>query len=308
LPVPYFHVVFTLPAVLRGIAYHNKAKVYGLLFKAAAETLITIAGDPKHLGAEIGILSVLHSWGSAMTHHPHIHMIVPGGGLSPDGKRWIACRPGFFLPNRVLSRLFCRLFLEGLIRLHANGELQFFGELAALSDAQALQANLAPLRKSRWVVNVKALPTGPEEAIRYFARYTHRVAISNSRILDVDEEHVAFRWKDYRENGRYRAKIMKLGTDEFIRRFLLHVLPDGFHRVRHYGMFANGHRAEKLELCRKLLQVPPTAVEATPDGGAEQHEMPELQPCPCCGGHMRVTGSFDGPMSRPYYARRMDTS
>ena len=308
LPVPYFHVVFTLPAVLRGIAYHNKAKVYGLLFKAAAETLITIAGDPKHLGAEIGILSVLHSWGSAMTHHPHIHMIVPGGGLSPDGNRWIACRPGFFLPNRVLSRLFCRLFLEGLIRLHANGELQFFGELAALSDAQAFQANLAPLRKSKWVVNVKALPTGPEEAIRYFARYTHRVAISNSRILDVDEEHVAFRWKDYRENGRYRAKIMKLGTDEFIRRFLLHVLPDGFHRVRHYGMFANGHRAEKLELCRKLLQVPPTAVEATPDGGAEQHEMPELQPCPCCGGRMRVTGSFDGPMSRPYYARRMDTS
>jgi hypothetical protein len=308
LPVPYFHVVFTLPAALRGIAYHNKAKVYGLLFKVAAETLITIAGDPKHLGAEMGILSVLHTWGSALTHHPHIHMIVPGGGLSPDRSRWIACRPGFFLPVRVLSRLFCRLFLEGLVRLHADGELQFFGELAAFTDARALHAYLAPLRKSKWVVNVKELPVGPEEAIRYFARYTHRVAISNSRIVDVDEEHVAFRWKDYRENGRYRAKVMQLGIDEFIRRFLLHVLPDGFHRVRHYGLFANGHRAENLELCRKLLRAPPSPVESMSEDGAEQCEMRELPPCPCCGGRMRVTGFFDGPMSRPYYARRMDTS
>jgi hypothetical protein len=308
LPVPYFHVVFTLPAALRGIAYHNKAKVYGLLFKAAAETLITIAGDPKHLGAEIGILSVLHTWGSALTHHPHIHMIVPGGGLSPDRSRWIACRPGFFLPVRVLSRLFCRLFLEGLVRLHADGELQFFGELAAFTDARALHAHLAPLRKSKWVVNVIELPVGPEEAIRYFARYTHRVAISNSRIVDVDEEHVAFRWKDYRENGRYRAKLMQLSTDEFIRRFLLHVLPDGFHRVRHYGLFANGHRAEKLELCRKLLRARPSPVGSASEDDAEQREMRQSPPCPCCGGRMRVTGFFDGPMSRPYHARRMDTS
>ena len=312
LPVPYFHVVFTLPAPLRGIAYHNKAKVYGLLFKVAAQTLITIAGDPKHLGAEIGILSILHTWGSALTHHPHVHMLVPGGGLSPDGSRWIACRPGFFLSVRVLSRLFCRLFLEGLVRLHAAGELQFFGELAPFTDARAFHTHVARLRKIKWVVNVKELPAGPEEAIRYFARYTHRVAISNSRIVYVDDEHVAFRWKDYRENGGenggYRVKVMQLGIDEFIRRFLLHVLPDGFHRVRHYGMFANGHRAEKLELCRKLLQVPPQAVETTPDGGAEQHEMHEPPPCPCCGGPMRITEFFDGPMSRPHHACRIDSS
>lgn len=309
LPVPYFHVVFTLPAALNAIAYHNKAKVYGLLFKAAAETLITIAADPKHLGAEIGVTAVLHTWGQNLSHHPHVHCIVPGGGVSPDGSRWIASRPGFFLPVRVLSRLFRRLFLEGLAKLHAKGELQFFGDLAVLADTSAFLAHLAPLRQIEWVVYAKEPFAGPEQVIRYFARYTHRIAIGNSRIVDVGDEHVAFKWKDYRENGRYRSKVMQLGIDEFIRRFLLHVLPDGFHRIRHYGLFANGHRAEKLALCRRLLQVPtqPAAMESGQGGEAPQ-DMIELPPCPCCGGRMRVTEFFDGPMSKPHHSRRMDSS
>ena len=309
MPVPYFHVVFTLPAALGAIAYHNKAKVYGLLFKAAAETLITIAADPKHLGAQIGVTSVLHTWGQNLSHHPHVHCIIPGGGISPEVDRWIACRPSFFLPVRVLSRLFRRLFLDGLAKLHAVGELQFFGDLARLADASAFRTHLAPLRQTEWVVYAKEPFAGPEQVIRYFARYTHRVAIGNSRIVGIGEEHVDFRWKDYRENGRHRAKVMQLGVDEFIRRFLLHVLPDGFHRIRHYGLFANGHRVDKIALCRKLLRVPTAPTESNPEGGGEQPaDARELPPCPCCGGLMRLTEFFDGPMSTPHHARRMDSS
>src|SRR5438309_8483195 len=256
LPVPYFHVVFTLPAALGAIAYQNKAKLYALLFTAAAETLTTIAGDPKHLGADIGVTAVLHTWGQNLQHHPHVHCIVPGGGISPDGKRWIACRPGFFLPVRVLSRLFRRLFLQGLEAMHAAGELQFFTDLATLKDADEFRAYLAPLRKSEWVVYAKKPFAGPLQVLAYLARYTHRVAISNSRLLDLDATHLSFRWKDYRENGRHRSKVMRLDVGEFMRRFLLHVPPTGFHRIRHYGLFANGHRADKLELCRRALNVP----------------------------------------------------
>ena len=294
LPVPYFHIVFTLPAALGAIAYHNKAKVYGLLFKGAAETLITIAADKKHLGAGIGVTAVLHTWGQNLSHHPHVHCIVPGGGLSPDGSRWVSCRPGFFLPVRVLSRLFRRLFLEGLAALHAAGELQFFGDLAGLADASLFRAHLAPLAKTEWVVFAKQPFAGPEEVIRYFARYTHRVAIGNSRLVDVGDAHVTFRWKDYREAGNRQSKVMRLSPAEFIRRFLLHVLPDGFHRIRHYGLFANGHRAEKLALCRKVMGV--TAADAQPDrqdpeDRKDDHDEPPA--CPCCGGRMRVVETFE---------------
>ena len=249
LPVPYFHVVFTLPAALGAIAYQNKAKVYGLLFTAAAETLATIAADPKHLGAGIGVTAVLHTWGQTLQHHPHVHCIVPGGGLSPDGERWIACRSGFFLPVRVLSRLFRRLFLQGLEAMHVAGELSFFTDLSKLEHAKAWQAYLAPLRNSEWVVYAKKPFAGPEQVLAYLARYTHRVAISNSRLLDLDQSHVRFRWKDYRANGRHRSKVMRLHVGEFMRRFLLHVLPTGFHRIRHYGLFANGQRAQNLDRC-----------------------------------------------------------
>src|SRR5207248_1673654 len=247
------HVVFTLPAAIGAIAYQNKAKVYGLLFTAAAEALTTIAADTKHLGAAIGVTAVLHTWGQNLDHHPHVHCIVPGGGISPDGDRWVQCRPAFFLPVRVLSRLFRRLFLEGLEALHAASELQFFNDLSELQDAAAFRAHLAPLRKSEWVVYAKRPFAGPAQVLAYLARYTHRVAIGNSRLLSISDGKVRFRWKDYRENGK--SAVMTLEAGEFIRRFLLHVLPDGFHRIRHYGLFANGHRADKLALCRKLLDV-----------------------------------------------------
>ena len=234
LPVPYYHVVFTLPAAIADIAYQNKAVIYDLLFKVSAETLTTIAADPKHLGARVGITSVLHSWGSALTHHPHVHMIVPGGGISPDGERWVACRPGFFLPVRVLSRLFRRLFLERL--LAAYHRLKFFGDHAALADAQAFAAYLAPLRRTEWVVYAKRPFGGPQAVLAYLSRYTHRVAIANSRLIACDRNRVSFRWKDYRAEGRDRQKVMTLATTEFIRRFLIHVLPSGFHRIRHYGL------------------------------------------------------------------------
>jgi hypothetical protein len=308
LPVPYFHVVFTLPAAIGAIAYQNKAKVYGLLFKAAAETLTTIAADPKHLGADIGLTAVLHTWGQNLDHHPHVHCIVPGGGVSPDGKRWTPCRPGFFLPVRVLSRLFRRLFLEGLQALHDAGELQFFTDLAGLNEPDAFQAHLAPLRTQEWVVYAKRPFAGPQQVLAYLARYTHRVAIANSRLLDLNDHHVSFRWKDYRENGDHKNKVMKLAVGEFMRRFLLHVLPDGFHRIRHYGLFANGHRTDKLVLCRTLLHVP--AAEASPTNRDEREAAPvfERPACPCCGGRMKVIESFDGAYSRPFHARRADSS
>src|SRR5712672_593420 len=246
LDVPYFHVVFTLPARIAAIAYQNKAVVYDLLFKASSQTMRTIAADPKRLGVKIGFTSVLHTWGSAMTHHPHVHMIVPGGGISLDGKRWIACRPGFFLPVRVLSRLFRRLVLEKLAAAHGAGALQFLGKHATLTHAQTFAAYLAPLRNSEWVVYSKRPFGGPAEVLRYLARYTHRVAISNRRLVAFNDNGVTFKWKDYRLDGPQRYGVMTLDTHEFIRRFLMHVLPAGFHRIRYYGLLASPTRAKNI--------------------------------------------------------------
>ena len=263
LPVEYFHVVFTLPAPIADLAYQNKAAMYGLLFDVAAEVLQTIAADPKHLGARIGATLVLHTWGSALTHHPHVHGIVPGGGLSPDGKNWVACRPGFFLPVRVLSRLFRRRFLEALQQLHQAGKLRFFGEHTALADALAFRQWLAPMRKCEWVVYAKRPFAGPSAVLAYLSRYTHRVAISNSRLLALDERGVTFRWKDYLAKGNTRHKAMTLSPEEFMRRFLLHVLPGGFHRIRHYGLLSNGGRRLGLATARQLLGVRTSAAAAS---------------------------------------------
>jgi Putative transposase/Transposase zinc-binding domain len=291
LPVQYFHVVFTLPAEIARIACWNKKAIYGLLFKASAETVITIAADPRHLGARIGMTSVLHTWGSALTHHPHVHMIVPGGGLSPDGSRWIACRPGFFLPVRVLSRLFRRLFLEGLIALHGAGKLAFFGDMTGLVDVGAFAAWLAPLRKAEWVVYAKPPFGGPEAVLAYLSRYTHRVAISNGRLVSADAETVAFRWKDYRIKSGNRMKIMRLTPHEFIRRFLIHVLPDGFHRIRHYGLLAGAGRRNTIETIRRLVDAeqPPAAEKTDTDAVLP---LTLREPCPDCGGTMRIVETF----------------
>src|ERR1700678_3913890 len=252
LPVGYFHVVFTLPAAIADIAYQNKAVVYDILLTASAATMIAIAADPKHLGARIGVTSVLHTWGSALTHHPHVHMIVPGGGISLDGTRWISCRPGFFLPVRVLSRLFRRLFLERLLTAHAADRLKFYGNHAALADPQAFTTYLAPSRKAEWVVYAKKPFGGPQAVLAYLSRYTHRVAIANSRLITCDRDGVTFRWKDYRLDGRERFKTMTLATSEFIRRFLIHVLPGGFHRIRHYRLFASGSRIDNIARARQF--------------------------------------------------------
>ncbi len=292
LPVPYFHVVFTLPKQIADIAYQNKAEIYGILFKASAETMITIAADPKHLGAKIGVTSVLHSWGSAMTHHPHVHMIVPGGGISPDGARWISCRPGFFLPVRVLSRLFRRLFLEKLATAHETGDLHFFNDLAQLQDHDAFARYLVPLRKIEWVVYAKRPFAGPEAVLAYLSRYTHRVAIANSRLIRFDDQGVTFKWKDYRAKAQDRQKVMTLASNEFIRRFLLHVLPQGFHRIRHYGLFANGARSDNLARARELLHVPAPQDETEPITETDQPTS-LAQPCPCCGGPMVVIETFE---------------
>jgi len=289
LPVAYYHVVFTLPAPISAIAYANKAVIYRLLFEVAAETLGTIAADPKHLGAQIGATLVLHTWGSALTHHPHVHGIVPGGGLSPDGARWVACRPGFFLPVRVLSRLFRRRFLEELEKAHRIGQLRFFGEHAALADAMAFARWLAPLRACEWVVYAKRPFAGPAAVLVYLSRYTHRVAISNRRLISLDEQGVTFRWKDYRVKGRTRQKTMTLGAEEFMRRFLLHVLPSGFHRIRHYGLLANVGRRENLARARALL----TATEPAPpvDDSPSLAAAPTFV-CRCCGAPMIVIETF----------------
>jgi hypothetical protein len=293
LPVEYYHVVFTLPAPISAIAYYNKAVIYRILFEVAAETLTTIAADPKHLGAQIGATLVLHTWGSAMTHHPHVHGIVPGGGLSPDGERWVACRRGFFLPVRVLSRLFRRRFLEELAKAHQNGQLRFFGECISLADAAAFKRWLAPLRKIEWVVYAKPPFAGPKAVLAYLSRYTHRVAISNRRLIRVDEQGVTFRWKDYRRSGHARRKTMRVSADEFMRRFLLHVLPDGFHRIRHYGLLANAGRREHLAKIRALLKgdvanVPSPAA----DVAGTTDSMPPTFVCRCCGGVMSVIETF----------------
>ena len=293
LPVPYFHVVFTLPAAIANIAYHNKAVIYDLLFKASAETMLTIAADPKHLGARIGLTAVLNTWGSALTHHPHVHMIVPGGGISLDGERWIACRPNFFLPVRVLSKLFRRLFLEKLTTAHAAGRLTFFGDDAHLADDDAFAAFLAPLRKTRWFVYAKRPFAGPQAVLAYLSRYTHRVAISNSRLIAADDTGVTFKWKDYRIAGRARSKTMTLAVNEFIRRFLIHVLPRGLHRIRHYGLFANGGRNDNLARARELLGVlkPPREAAVAEPADATPTPAPARQ-CPCCGGRMIIIETF----------------
>jgi hypothetical protein len=315
LPVPYFHLVFTLPAQIAVIGYQNKAVIYDLLLKLSAETLITIAADPKHLGARVGALSVLHTWGSALTHHPHVHMIVPGGGFALDGKSWVACRPSFFLPVRVLSRLFRRLFLEKLVVAHRGGELQFFDKHTPLADPQAFAAYLAPSRKSEWVVYSKRPFGGPKDVLRYLARYTHRVAISNQRLIALDDNTITFKWKDYRIEGPQRYKRMTLAIHEFIRRFLLHVLPSGFHRIRFYGLLAGSKRADNIARARELLATPllPIEVIKAATTKADEAQAPK-HACPCCGGRMIIIETFQrscSPQYRPSAsvpAIRRDTS
>jgi len=291
LPVDYYHLVFTLPAPIAAIAYYNKTVIYDLLFAVAAETLRTIAADPQHLGAQVGVTLVLHTWGSALTHHPHVHGIVPGGGLAPDGAHWVACKPGFFLPVRVLSRLFRRRFLEELATAHHTGRLQFFGEFVGLADAPAFAQWLAPLREVEWVVYAKRPLAGPAAVLAYLSRYTHRVAISNQRLLALDERGVTFRWKDYRATGKTRYKAMTLAADEFMRRFLLHVLPAGFHRIRHYGLLANAGRREHLARARELLHIVPTATEPAPTAAPVANVQPTFV-CPHCGAAMIIIEIF----------------
>jgi hypothetical protein len=292
LPIDYFHAVFTLPAPIGELAYQNKAVIYHLLFKTAAETLRTIAADPKHLGAQIGITMVLHTWGSALTHHPHVHCIIPGGGFAvEDATRWVNCRPGFFLPVRVLSRLFRRLFLQQLGEAHRDGALQYFGQLADLANPKAFAAWCQPLRQQEWVVYAKRPFAGPDAVLAYLSRYTHRVAIANSRLIAFDERGVTFRWKDYRVHGHDRQKIMTLNSDEFIRRFLMHVLPRGFHRIRYYGFFANTVRVDNVIKARVLLadKVPYSmrgdAAETTPPNAC-------TYTCPLCAAPMMVIDIF----------------
>jgi Putative transposase/Transposase zinc-binding domain len=299
LPVEYYHVVFTLPAAISAIAYYNKAVIYGLLFDIAAETLRTIAADSKHLGAQIGATLVLHTWGSALTHHPHVHGIVPGGGLSPDRARWVACKPGFFLPVRVLSRLFRRRFLEELQAAYRRGQLRFFGEYAGLNDASTFAEWLAPMRACEWVVYAKRPFAGPQAVLAYLSRYTHRVAISNQRLVALDEHGVTFRWKDYRVHGRTRNKTMTLTADEFVRRFLLHVLPGGFHRIRHYGLLANPSRRENLTKLRELLSVVPARIKPHANFVATA-AVPPTFVCRHCGSPMIIVDILQ--RSRPIRA------
>ena len=311
LPVPYFHVVFTLPSAIGDIAYHNKAVIYDLLFTASAETMLTIAADPRHLGARIGITSVLHTWGSAMTHHPHVHMIVPGGGLARDGSRWISCKPNFCLPVRVLSKLFRRLMLTKLAAAHAAGKLQFFGARAHLTAVKAFAAFLAPLRKTRWFVYAKRPFAGPKAVLAYLSRYTHRVAISNRRLIALNERSVTFKVKDYRIEGPGRYTTTTLDIGEFIRRFLSHVLPKGFHRIRHYGLFTSANRTKTMEAVRKLLHLAPSAAEQT--SGTDPGQ-PLALSCPHCGGRMVIIETFEAgchPRHRPttpLVVIRIDTS
>ena len=289
----YFHVVYTLPSQLRDIAYQNKRVVYDLLMKSAAETTLTIAADPKHLGAKIGITAVLHTWGSALIHHPHVHMIVPGGGLSDDGSRWVRCRPRFLANVKVLSRLFRGRLLAMLAEAHGEGRLRFSGHIAALADRRTFKRSLAPLRRAEWIVYVKDPFGGPEQVLRYLSRYTHRVAISNRRLVSVDDGGIAFRWKDYRIEGPERWKTMTLTPHQFIRRFLIHVLPKGFHRIRHYGLLANTNRAESIARARELLGAAPRIVEPE-EQKAPGADEPRVLPCPCprCGGRMIVIEVF----------------
>jgi hypothetical protein len=294
LPVPYFHVVFTVPAPIADIAFYNKAAVYGILFRASAEALRTVAADTRYLGAEIGAIAVLHTWGQALSHHPHLHFIVPGGGISSDHTRWVPCLPGFFLPVRVLSRRFRDLFVQHLRTAFAVGELRFFGALADLADPAIFAARLDALAQIEWVVFAKPPFAGPEQVLAYLGRYTHRVAIANSRLVGLADGKVSFTWKDYRQDGK--TKIMTLEADEFIRRFLQHTVPDGFHRIRHIGFLANRYRTEKLALCRQLLAVPlpsDSLDDASPQRWQDRLRIltgQDVEVCPCCGGRMVTRG------------------
>jgi Putative transposase/Transposase zinc-binding domain len=313
LPVSYFHVVFTLPAAIADLAYQNKAVIYDLLFKASSETVLAIAADPKHLGARIGITAVLHTWGSTMIHHPHVHMIVPGGGISLDGSRWVSRRPRYFLPVRAFSKLFRGLMLAKLLAAHKTGQLQFFNQYAHLAEPKAFARYLAPLRRRKWYVYSKRPFGGPEAVLAYLSRYTHRVAISNRRLIALDENGVTFNYKDYRADGRTRYKVMTLTTSEFIRRFLIHVLPKGFHRIRYYGLLAKSSCAENLARARQLLAIPKPQVLTDNDGGPTQPST-TAHPCPCCGGRMIIIEAF-APGCQPHHrpsattvAIRIDTS
>lgn len=310
LPVPYFHVVFTLPAPIAAVAFQNKAVVYGILFKAAAKAMTTLAANPRRLGAEIGGVAVLHTWGQTLTHHPHIHCVVPGGGLSADGAAWIASRANFFMAVKPLARLFRRLFIERLTAAFNVGALHFFGDLASLAEPDAFAAHIKAMQRVNWVVYAKRPFGGPAQVLAYLSRYTHRVAIANSRLVALNNDHVAFSWKDYRQNGA--TKIMRLRPNEFIRRFLLHTLPDGFHRIRHFGFMANRHRAAKLAICRKYLHHEPTLPDDghPSPGDSEAQAKAEISACPDCGGIMRVVERFQHSFSRsnPRSPFRCDTS
>ena len=308
LPVPYFHVVFTLPAPVSEIAFQNKAAVYAILFRTAAETIATIAADPRHLGAKLGMTMVLHTWGQTLQHHPHVHCVVPGGGPSLDGTRWVACRPGFFLPVRVLARLFRRLFLRELENAFGAGKLRFFSNLANLAEPQAFARRLGELRRLDWVVYAKPPFGGPEQVLAYLGRYTHRVAIANSRLVSLFDGKVRFAWKDYRQDSK--TKLMTLDAGEFIRRFLLHALPDGFHRIRYYGFLANGQRGHNLALCRRLLDAHHAMAnsELADDHakGDRQNNTSDFLICPDCGGTMRRIAAV--PRSSTYQPFYCDTS
>jgi hypothetical protein len=291
LEAPYFHVVFTVPEEIATIAYQNKKVVYGILFHTTAETLTTIAADPEHLGAEIGFFAVFHSWGQNLQFHPHLHCVVPGGGLSPDGQRWISCQPNFFLPVRVLSHLFRRLFLEALQKAFDSRKLRFFGRLGPLREHLNFARHCAELKDHEWVVYAKRPFAGPQQVLDYVGRYTHRVAISNNRLLDIENDQVCFQWKDYRSGGQ--VKTMALSADEFIRRFLLHVLPNGLQRIRYYGFLGNRYRKKKLDQCRRLLgmHIPDPHIEvAAQQDYRDQYEDltgSSLRQCPQCRcGHM----------------------
>jgi len=286
LPVEYFHVVFTVPKEIAEIAFYNRGAVYDILFHATAQTLTTIARDPHRLGAEIGFFAVLHTWGQNLLHHPHLHCVVPGGGLSPDGKRWVSCLPGFFLPVRVLSRLFRRLFLEQLQAAFRKGKLRFYGELEELRDPDRFACYLAPLHDIEWVVYAKPPFGGPRQVLDYLGRYTHRVALSNERLLDVKDGQVTFQWKDYRSKDKQKSRVMTLESDEFIRRFLMHVLPRGFQRIRFFGLLSNRNRKERLALSRRLLAAPLLDLLPNPDDYRDRRQPiseDSLRRCPNCG-------------------------
>ena len=295
LPVPYYHVVFTVPAAIANIAYQNKAVIYDLLLKTSAEAMLTIAADPEHLGARIGFTSVLHTWGSAMIHHPHVHMIVPGGGISPDKHRWVKCKPNYLLPVRALSKRFRRRLLAKLTAAHAAGMLHFYGEHRYLADAGAFASFLAPLKQIKWYVHIQHPFAGPETVLAYLSRYTHRVAIANSRLIAADRNAITFKCKNYRLKGRKRYKTMKLAPHEFIRRFLLHVLPKGLHRIRHYGLLANGSRVDNIAKARELLAAPAPANTTDDDDNDKSSHEPAASTgqCPCCGGHMVIIETFE---------------